>query len=588
MKKLYFLIFLLIAAFALQAQYRDIPNGYYNSAANKTGDELKAALHDIIDNHTTITYAAIWSAFQSTDLKANGKIWDMYSDIPNGTPHYEYTYGQHQCGNYDSEGDCYNREHSWPKSWFTGDENSVPGRDLHHIFPTDGYVNQQRGNNPFGEVQTATQTFQNGSKLGTCKSSLGYSGTVFEPIDAYKGDFARAYFYMSVRYYGEDSNWNSSDMTTKSELKPWALEMLLRWNEEDPVSAKEIARNEAVYGIQNNRNPFIDHPEYANMIWGDEFEGTFSPYTADIVEGDYIIVYNGHALTNTISSNKLTSTDVTPQNGVITNPSRTIVWHISKISNTDFWTIKNDEVDKYAAGTGTKNQMALISNVTDYAKWTPSYSNNVFEFENYGRSQLASNQYPDNKWLRCNTGSNNQWAPYSTSTGGALTLYKYVSPEYAYSINGVLGAATQVASGTSITLADGANISADYTFAGWTDNLNDIEHNIHTAGSSYSINGDVVLYAVYAHQVSGTPVTTYNKVTSAPSDWSGEYLIVCENNSVVFNGALTTLDAGNNVITNVSISNGVINPTNALNAATFTIAKVGNYNRKIEKSTFKN
>ena len=571
MRRLYILIFLFVAAFALQAQNRDIPNGYYNSAANKTGDELKAALHDIIDNHTTITYDAIWNAFKSTDTKGNNVVWDMYSDGANYTYYYD---NNQQCGSYDSEGDCYNREHSWPKSWFTGEENSVPGRDLHHIFPTDGYVNQQRGNNPFGEVQTASKTFQNGSKLGTCKSSLGYSGTVYEPIDAYKGDFARAYFYMSVRYYGEDSNWNSSDMTTKSELKPWALAMLLRWNEEDPVSAKEIARNEAVYGIQNNRNPFIDHPEYANMIWGDVFVGTFTQYTADIVEGDYIIVYNGHALTNTISSNKLTSTNVTPQDGTITNPSRSIVWHIENISNTSYWTIKNEVVNKYAAGKSDKNQMELLSDVTNYAKWTPTRSNDVFEFENYGRSQLS--QYSDNKLLRCNTSSNNAWAPYSTSTGGAVTLYKYMPLEYAYSINGVMGSTTPVSPGTSITLVDGEDLNANYTFAGWTDDLSDIENNIHEAGESYQINNNVVLYAVYAHEVSGTPVTTYNKVTSTPSNWSGEYLIVCENNSVVFDGALTTLDAGNNVITNVSISNGVINPTNALNAATFTIAKVNN------------
>ena len=571
MRKFYIFIFLFIAAFALQAQNRDIPNGYYNNASGKTGDELKAALHDIIDNHTTITYDAIWNAFKSTDTKGNNVVWDMYSDGANYTYYYD---NNQQCGSYDSEGDCYNREHSWPKSWFTGEENSVPGRDLHHIFPTDGYVNQQRGNNPFGEVQTASKTFQNGSKLGTCKSSLGYSGTVYEPIDAYKGDFARAYFYMSVRYYGEDSNWNSSDMTTKSELKPWALAMLLRWNEEDPVSAKEIARNEAVYGIQNNRNPFIDHPEYANMIWGDVFVGTFTQYTADIVEGDYIIVYNGHALTNTISSNKLTSTNVTPQDGTITNPSRSIVWHIENISNTSYWTIKNEVVNKYAAGKSDKNQMELLSDVTNYAKWTPTRSNDVFEFENYGRSQLS--QYSDNKLLRCNTSSNNAWAPYSTSTGGAVTLYKYMPLEYAYSINGVMGSTTPVSPGTSITLVDGEDLNANYTFAGWTDDLSDIENNIHEAGESYQINNNVVLYAVYAHEVSGTPVTTYNKVTSTPSNWSGEYLIVCENNSVVFDGALTTLDAGNNVITNVSISNGVINPTNALNAATFTIAKVNN------------
>ncbi|MBO4575427.1 MAG: endonuclease [Bacteroidales bacterium] len=578
MKRFYIFIFLLVAAIWLQAQ--NIPSGYYNNAANKTGDELKSALHDIIDNHTTITYAQVWNAFQSTDLKSNGKIWDMYSDIPNGTPPYEYTYGQNQCGEYDSEGDCYNREHSWPKSWFTGDENSVPGRDLHHIFPTDGYVNQLRGNNPFGEVQTASQTFQNGSKLGTCKSSLGYSGTVFEPIDEYKGDFARAYFYMSVRYYGEDSNWGSSGMTNKSEILPWAMTMLLRWNKEDPVSPKEINRNNAVYNIQGNRNPFVDNPEYADMIWDpnyqDVFEGTFAQYTADIVEGDYIIIYNGHALTNTISSNKLTSTNVTPQDGTITNPSRSIVWHIANISNTSYWTIKNEAVNKYAAGTTTKNNMALISDITDMAKWTPSRSNNVFEFENYGRSQQS--QDSGNKWLRCNTDNNNAWAPYTTQTGGSLTLYKYTPLEYAYSINGVLYEATQVAPGTSITLESGEDLNDDYTFAGWTDDLSDIENNIHAVGESYQINNNVVLYAIYAHTVSGTPVTTYNKVTTTPSDWSGEYLIVCENNSVVFDGALTSLDAGNNVITNVSIKNGVINSTNALNAATFTIAKVTNTN----------
>jgi len=581
MKRLQLLIVFLIAAFVLQAQ---APANYYNSASGKTGNELKLALHDIIDNHTTITYKQIWNAFKTTDTKGNNVVWDMYSDGAGYTYYYD---NNQQCGNYDSEGDCYNREHSWPKSWFTGDENSVPGRDLHHIFPTDGYVNQQRSDNPFGEVQTASKTFQNGSKLGTCKSSLGYSGTVYEPIDEYKGDFARAYFYMSVRYYGEDSEWGSSGMTTKSELKPWAIEMLLDWNAQDPVSQKEIDRNNVIYtSYQHNRNPFIDHPEYAGMIWGsdpgpgpDVFEGTFNLYTENIVEGDYIIVYNGHALTNTLSSNRLTSTDVTPQYDKIIDPSRSIVWHIAKISNTNYWTIKNDAIDKYAAGTSDKNKMNLISSVTNYAKWTPTRSGSVFEFENYGRSLESSDN--GNRWLRCNTSDtgNNAWAPYTTQTGGAVTLYKYTPTmvEYAYSVNGDLGSPTEIAKGGSITsLPSNSDLSAEYTFAGWTDDLDDIENNIHAAGTSYQVNDNVVLYAVYAHQIGGTPTITYNKVTSTPSDWSGEYLIVCENNSVVFNGALSTLDAGNNVITNVAINNGVINPTDNLNAATFTIAKVNN------------
>ena len=241
------------------------PANYYNAANGLTGDQLKVALHNIIKGHTSISYSQIWNAFWSTDNKGNGVVWDMYSDRPNGNPPYTYHLGTNQCGNYSGEGDCYNREHSWAQSWFN--DQTTPRTDLHHIFATDGFVNQKRSNYPFGEVQTAKWTSQNGSKLGSCKTP-GYSGTVFEPIDEYKGDFARALMYMSVRYYSEDGSWGNSDMTTKSVIKPWAINLLLRWNDQDPVSQKEIDRNNAIYNdYQHNRNPFVDHPEYARMIW---------------------------------------------------------------------------------------------------------------------------------------------------------------------------------------------------------------------------------------------------------------------------------------------------------------------------------
>ena len=261
MKKLLALFIGLSLSVLVSAQ----PANYYNSANGLTGNQLKVALHNIIKGHTSISYSQLWNAFWSTDNKGNGVVWDMYSDRPNGNPPYTYYLGQDQCGNYNSEGDCYNREHSWPQSWFN--EQTTPRSDLHHIFPTDGFVNGKRANYPFGEVRSATWTSQNGSKLGTCKTP-GYSGTVFEPIDEYKGDFARALMYMSVRYYSEDGSWSSSDMTNKSEIKKWAIDMLLRWNEQDPVSEKEKLRNEVIYNdYQHNRNPFIDHPEYARMIW---------------------------------------------------------------------------------------------------------------------------------------------------------------------------------------------------------------------------------------------------------------------------------------------------------------------------------
>ncbi len=261
MKKVFLLFIGLWFALFATAQ----PAGYYNSANGLTGDQLKMALHDIVKGHTTVTYANLWTAFWSTDNKGNGVVWDMYSDRPNGNPPYTYYLGQDQCGNYSVEGDCYNREHSFPQSWFNND--GTARTDLHHIFPTDGYVNGKRSNYAYGEVGSASWTSRNGSKLGACKTP-GFSGTVFEPIDEYKGDFARAIMYMSVRYYGEDGSWGSSDMTTKSEIKPWAIQMLMRWNEQDPVSQKEIDRNNAIYNdYQHNRNPFIDHPEYARMIW---------------------------------------------------------------------------------------------------------------------------------------------------------------------------------------------------------------------------------------------------------------------------------------------------------------------------------
>jgi endonuclease I len=240
------------------------PAGYYDPAAGKTGTALQQALHDIIDNHTAVSYSTLWTSFQTTDKKPNGKVWDMYSDVPGGTPPYEYTFVTDQCGNYGGESDCYNREHSWPKSWFN--DGNPMYTDLFHIVPTDGYVNGMRSNYPYGDVGTATWTSLNGSKLGYCETP-GYTGIVFEPRDEYKGDFARNYFYMATRYYNEDSGWPGSDMVTGSQFKPWAKSMLLIWAQLDPVSDKETNRNNAVYAIQHNRNPFIDNPEYANSIW---------------------------------------------------------------------------------------------------------------------------------------------------------------------------------------------------------------------------------------------------------------------------------------------------------------------------------
>ena len=289
--------------------FAQAPANYYNSANGLTGNQLKVALHNIIKGHTSISYSQIWNAFWSTDNKGNGVVWDMYSDRPNGNPPYTYHLGTNQCGNYSGEGDCYNREHSWAQSWFN--DQTTPRTDLHHIFATDGFVNQKRSNYPFGEVRSASWTSQNGSKLGTCKTP-GYSGTVFEPIDEYKGDFARALMYMSVRYYSEDGSWGNSDMTTKSVIKPWAIDLLLRWNDQDPVSQKEIDRNNAIYNdYQHNRNPFVDHPEYARMIWDPSWSVTEQPEQHEL-KANRIAVFD-------IMGRKLLQFDITNEDDELLN-----------------------------------------------------------------------------------------------------------------------------------------------------------------------------------------------------------------------------------------------------------------------------
>jgi endonuclease I len=257
---------LAVAFVAVSGAFAEIPPGYYDPAAGLSGEPLKAALHEIIDDHTSITYTEIWVAFWYTDQRPDGYVWDMYSDIPGGTPPYLYTFFEDQgTGGAGGEGEGYDREHSFPKSWFGGEVMPMY-TDLFHIVPADVYVNLRRSNYPYGEVANPTWTSMNGSRLGPC-SWPGYSGTVFEPRDDFKGDFARNYFYMATRYYTEDASWPGSPMVDGSQPLPWAECLLVNWHVGDPVSDKEIERNDAVYGYQGNRNPFIDHPEWVLLIW---------------------------------------------------------------------------------------------------------------------------------------------------------------------------------------------------------------------------------------------------------------------------------------------------------------------------------
>lgn len=252
-----------------------IPASYYSTINTQRGAALKTALYTKISTGTTaLSYTpGVWNAFATTDIQPNGKIWDIYSTRFDVNSPYEYILSTDQCGSYSVEGDCYNREHTFPQSWF----NSVSPMttDVHHVMASDGKVNGERNNWPFGNVTSVAYTSLYGGKRGTGTTNYGYTGTVFEPINEYKGDIARAQLYMATRYEnviaGWQSNGNANDVLAGNSFPAydnWYIQLLLSWHNLDPVSDKEIKRNNAIYNLQNNRNPYIDSPQFVQRIWG--------------------------------------------------------------------------------------------------------------------------------------------------------------------------------------------------------------------------------------------------------------------------------------------------------------------------------
>lgn len=244
------------------------PDNYYSSCEGKTGRELLKALNAVVGPHTNVGYDGLWDVYKTSDVRSDGTLWDIYS-----TKAWPAEFKR--CGQYTFVGDCVNREHSFPKSWFGGKVDPMYA-DAYHLYPTDGKVNGFRGNYPYGECSYGTTEKPAGNVIPLGKRGTstfpGYSGTVFEPDDQYKGDLARSYFYMAAAYNDKISNWKS-DMLQGNDYPAytqWAVELLLKWSRQDPVSPKELDRNEAVSSFQKNRNPFIDHPELAEYIWGNK------------------------------------------------------------------------------------------------------------------------------------------------------------------------------------------------------------------------------------------------------------------------------------------------------------------------------
>ena len=245
-----------------------IPDGYYDGVSGKKGTEniLNALQTCISKNYNEISYKGLEPHYLKTDFYAD-TLWDMYSTC-NFTYDMANIPQKYVC-------DGWNKEHVVCQSWL-GSGPMVS--DMFNVYPTDARVNNLRSNYPYGVVGTNKGISNDPEhhalgKLGTSALTGAGSNTVYEPDDRYKGDFARTFFYMVARYRDKTlNNGEGSSMFTSSptNLTSYSLSFLLDWHRNDPVSMKEVDRNQGVYGEQNNRNPFIDYPELVEYIWGNK------------------------------------------------------------------------------------------------------------------------------------------------------------------------------------------------------------------------------------------------------------------------------------------------------------------------------
>lgn len=225
---------------------------YYKEAMGKTGSTLKSTLHNIIDDHTEISYNAVWQGIKDTDQdpKNPNNVILLYTGRSQG----KNTNG--------GSPDQWNREHVWAKSHGDFGTSNGAGTDLHHLRATDVSVNADRGN----------KDFDMGGTLHKEAKECRYDGDSWEPRNSVKGDVARMLFYMAVRYEGDSGEVNleiNEKVSNGSAPFIGKLSILKKWNQQDPVDASELRRNEIIYTkYQHNRNPFIDHPEWVTAIWG--------------------------------------------------------------------------------------------------------------------------------------------------------------------------------------------------------------------------------------------------------------------------------------------------------------------------------
>jgi hypothetical protein len=432
MKK--FLLFIPIFCITGISVFATIPTGYYSTLEGKKAAALKTELHKIICQDTThyLGYGSglgnTWQGFYSTDRDVSTNlVIDMYSN------NLRYFATDYTSQGYPGFGSTIEIEHSVPKSWWGCDitHPDCPAKDLNHLYPADGTTNMSKNDNPLGVV-TGTPTTDNGlSKVGPGGYD-GYVGNVFEPADQFKGDFARSYFYMATAYEHYVNKWDTSKPenmmmnNTYPVLKPGAIKLLLQWHHQDVVSIKEVTRNETVYGIQKNRNPFIDHPELIDYIWGDK---TTIPYRLD---GIFVFPYlkwpndndtiNLGKVSYSLTKDTVISVQAMNLTGDLTlslGGANSASFSVDKTTITKEAALNGDIIGIHYQALGVGNQSAILTisgggitpvflklkvfssdefaaltatntgNNSFVANWTPSvgatgYSLNVYTFQNLG------------------------------------------------------------------------------------------------------------------------------------------------------------------------------------------------------------
>lgn len=476
--------------------------------ATDSNDNLRKELCTIISNgYTTIGYSSlpnsVYAASSNPSDFYNGSsktMEDIYSSYP---------YNSSQDGSSATTcGTGWNKEHTVPQSWFGKASPMVS--DAHHVFPTDIRMNSCRSNYPYGENNASKYCSSYGyGHLGTSTFS-GYTGQVFDPGSkedcggkCYRGDLARVYFYMATRY--RTTNFTNGTGGTSftytngvADLTDYMKNLMLKWHREDPVSEKELIRNNAIYAHQKNRNPFVDYPCLVEYIWGDK-------------KGEAV------SLSSLISGYVGVGTDCCSSEPTLTSPTGTI--NIGT-TNTSTSIVKDITIQGVNLASGSLTLSITGTNSAYFSLSTTSISNANAE-AGYNVTVTYNPTANGSHTATLNISGCGLTSPHTvTLTGTCTTVYTAT-----WMADGSTFGTSTAASGASPELPapNPSNCTSSRVFVGWTATSgytgNSAPADLFTT-TAPTITTDKTFYAVYADKTegaSGKATFTASDISSTPS-----------------------------------------------------------------------